>query len=166
MSDLWIFWLLFVPAVVEAWICLIFAKGLTARKMDRQSPLPPPRILVQITSRNAPAALLDNTIAHVQQAAKDAGLTGYRLWVVTDTPGYKHPNATTVLVPESFTARCRYKARALEYAKRERTRLGLAGDDWWIYYLDEENIVSGEALKPSSGISKYTAKRDRLPSAR
>lgn len=158
MHDLWVVSLLFVPAVVEAWICLIFVKGLTAGKSDRKSPLAPVKMLIQITSRNAPAALLDNTIAHVVQAAKDVGLSGYRIWVVTDTPGYQNPAAKTILVPESFTANCRYKARALEYAKRERTRLGLGGSDWWIYYLDEENIVSGRAL---DAIIRYIHKQGK-----
>src|ERR1035437_9931933 len=99
MRDLWIVWVFFVPAVLEGWVCLIFAKGLTARKIERKYPLTPPKLLIQITSRNAPAALLNNTIAHVLQAAKDVGLADYRIWVVTDTPGYKHPAATTILVP-------------------------------------------------------------------
>ncbi len=106
-----------------------------------------PKILIQITTRDAPANLINNSVEHILQAIKNVGLQQYRIWVVTDTPGFAHPAVETIFVPKTFTANCKYKARALEYAKRERKRLGLTGKDWWIYYLDEENIVSAQALE-------------------
>jgi len=64
----------------------------------------------------------------------------YQIWVVME-PGFdsSYPRADRVIVvPASFTARGRYKIRALEYARLLRQHEGLGRPDIKILFLDDD----------------------------
>jgi hypothetical protein len=50
-------------------------------------------------------------------------------------------------VPEAFTARSKYKARALEYSRHERKRLGLNGPDTKILFVDDDTSMTASYIE-------------------
>ena len=77
----------------------------------------------------------------------------YEIWVVNE-PGMDdvYPRADRVLtVPRSFSARSKYKARALEFSRLERKRLGLNGPDTKILFVDDDTSVTGRYIERAFG---------------
>lgn len=143
MEYLWILWFLLVPMVWE-YIVAVLGMGRFIRYCDHHSDI---HMIFQITSKWTPKDVVDKSVESILIALKGAPLTNYQIWVVTESIDYNHPAAKVVHVPNGFTANCTYKARALEYARRERAKLGLNSRDIWIYYMDEENNITSQTIK-------------------
>jgi hypothetical protein len=94
-------------------------------------------LIIQITTIGHEYARVCEIIADIRACHIKAD---YQVWVVTE-PGQPcdYPLADRVLVvPETFTARSRSKARALEYSRRVRDAEGLARPDVKIIFSDDD----------------------------
>lgn len=132
------------PLVYAAWMTplaelAMLAAGQTAfRYRFRAAPEGTfTELIVQITTAGREQARVTEIIKQIH----DYSLTmDYQVWVVTE-PGYPadYPLADRVLVvPETFTAKSRKKARALEYSRRVRAREGLDRPDVKIVFNDDD----------------------------
>jgi hypothetical protein len=95
------------------------------------------KLIIQITTVGYEYARVNEIIADIRVRNIKAD---YQVWVVTE-PGQPsdYPLADRVLVvPETFTARSRSKARALEYSRRVRDAEGLARPDVKIIFSDDD----------------------------
>src|SRR6266566_4736832 len=104
------------------------------------------RLLIQITTTGREEKRVNEIIAEIRSYRLSMP---YQIWVVNE-PGRsdRYPRADRVLtVPEFFTARSRYKARALEYSRRERRRLGLNGPDTKILFVDDDTSITAAYIE-------------------
>lgn len=94
-------------------------------------------LIIQITTVGAESGRVNEIIGQI----RGFDLTmDYQVWVVTE-PGRPtdYPMADKVLiVPASFTAKARKKARALEYSRLERSAMSLDRDDVKVLFLDDD----------------------------
>ncbi len=107
-------------------------------------------LVIQITTTGREEARVNQIISEIRSFRLSMR---YRIWVVNE-PGLhdRYPRADRVLtVPASFTARSKYKARALEYARRERRRLGLNGPDTKILFVDDDTSVTAAYIERAFG---------------
>jgi glycosyl transferase family 2 len=108
------------------------------------------RLVIQITTTGREERRVNEIIAEIRSYRL---AMPYQIWVVNE-PGNddRYPRADTVLtVPEDFVARSRYKARALEYSRRERRRLGLNGPDTKILFVDDDTSVTASYIERAFG---------------
>ncbi len=107
-------------------------------------------LVIQITTTGREEERVNQIISEIRSFRLSMP---YRIWVVNE-PGLRdrYPRADRVLtVPASFTARSKYKARALEYARRERRRLGLNGPDTKILFVDDDTSVTAAYIERAFG---------------
>lgn len=99
------------------------------------------RLVIQITTTDREEPRVNQIIAEIRSYRLSMP---YQIWVVNEPGcGDSYPCADVVLtVPEDFVARSKYKARALEYSRRERRRLGLNGPDMKILFVDDDTSVT------------------------
>jgi hypothetical protein len=106
----------------------------------RFSEAPPGRftkLIIQITTVGREPGRVNEILAQVR--GYDLAVD-YELWVVTEPDHLtEYPLADLVLVvPRDFSARSKRKARALEYSRIVRQRLGLDRDDVKILFNDDD----------------------------
>ena len=105
-----------------------------------------PRFIFQITSKEC----LETVCRAVDSIIKSCGkmsFTNYEIWVVTDNHNPLRLTDTRVrqiVVPSEFRCGSKYKARALEYARRRRIDQVYTG---WIYFMDEENWITEQTIR-------------------
>ena len=108
------------------------------------------RLVIQITTTGREEVRVNQIISEIRSFRLSMP---YQIWVVNE-PGLtdSYPRADRVLtVPASFTARSKYKARALEYSRRERRRLGLNGPDTKILFVDDDTSVTAAYIERAFG---------------
>jgi hypothetical protein len=90
-----------------------------------------------------------DTVNSIIQSIRDYDLPfPYRIWVVTEPfvePGFVGMD-DLIVVPESFTALARYKARAQEFSRRLRAERGLARRDVKVIMLDDDTLPTRKYL--------------------
>jgi len=107
-------------------------------------------LVIQITTTGREEARVNQIISEIRAFQLSMP---YQIWVVNE-PGMddSYPGADRVLtVPASFTARSQYKARALEFSRHERRRLGLNGPDTKILFVDDDTSVTAGYIERSFG---------------
>lgn len=134
----WYWWLLLVFFLRPAVEIVAIAVGEwwfhTCFRTDRQRFS---RLIIQITTVGREQDRVNEILWEIH--SKHLTMP-YETWVVTEPgAGDTYPSADRVLtVPEEFSVRARYKARALEYSRRVRGAEGLDRDDIKILYLDDD----------------------------
>lgn len=111
------------------------------------------KLIIQITTAGHEHARVCEIIADIRGCNIKAD---YQVWVVTE-PGRPchYPLADRVLVvPETFAARSRSKARALEYSRRVRDAEGLARPDVKIIFSDDD-VTLTEAYINGAFVAGY-----------
>lgn len=103
----------------------------------------PAKLIIQITTLASPS-LINRTIRRIRGYNLPMP---YQVWVVVEpwmnggkVDGYEADKI--IVVPDTFTANAKYKARALEYARLVRKSLGIVGNDVKILLLDDDSIAS------------------------
>jgi hypothetical protein len=104
------------------------------------------RLIIQITTTGKEELRVNQIIAEIRGYRLSMP---YQIWVVNEPGcGDGYPAADQVLtVPPGFVARSKYKARALEYSRRERRRLGLNGPDTKILFVDDDTSVTASYIE-------------------
>jgi egghead protein (zeste-white 4 protein) len=105
-----------------------------------------PHFIFQITSKDCLETVRRGVDSIVASCDK-VGFANYEIWVVTENPNplrFVDKKKRVIVVPGEFKCGARYKARDLEYAKRQRIREVFNG---WIYFMDEENWISEQTVR-------------------
>jgi egghead protein (zeste-white 4 protein) len=144
-----IFWLTGIMFVATNAIGLFYGKPKTKSgtpwNMNK-------RLIITYVSKGDNSDALLRAIATSKLLLEEAGVN-YMIEAVTDMPvnvgADKH-----LVVPEYYETphHAKYKARALEFARVIRPTNESLGDDIWILHLDEESIITPEAIE---GINHY-----------
>jgi egghead protein (zeste-white 4 protein) len=127
-----------------------------------------PKIIFQFCSRDAPPIVYE-AIKRVHEVCRRLGYENYQVDLVTDTqiPGEaraRKVKAKNVVVPSEYltTPYVKYKARALQYAVEQRIKHNCANAQTWIYLLDEESMITEQALR---ALLHYISNKDAKPIA-
>ena len=135
----WVFLLAWIVPLIE--LLMLVTGQVWYRTRFASAPWKFSRLVIQITTTGREEKRVNQIISEIRAYRLSMP---YQIWVVNE-PGLndKYPRADRVLtVPEFFTARSKYKARALEYARHERRRLGLNGPDTKILFVDDDTSVT------------------------
>lgn len=103
------------------------------------------RLIFQLTSKEC-LSIVKRGILSIVKSCHEVGFSNYEIWLVTDKqrpPICVDRQVKVIIVPNDFECKARYKARALEYARRRRVREHYNG---WIYFIDEENWVTKQTI--------------------
>ncbi len=108
------------------------------------------RLIIQITTTGREEVRVNQIISEIRAFRLSMP---YEIWVVNE-PGHAdtYPLADRVLtVPTAFTARSKYKARALEFSRLERQGLGMHGPDTKILFVDDDTSVTAQYIERAFG---------------
>lgn len=140
---------MFHGLILTAWL-LPFLSGLLGiigYFVSRKTPLSNSTelLIIQITSINSP-----DVANRVIRRIRDYHLSiPFQIWVVTE-PWVEqlgdYEADRIVIVPEDFSCKATYKARALEYSRTLRAELGLCGKEIKILFLDDDDIPSKQYI--------------------
>lgn len=100
------------------------------------------KLHILIVSRGFNAISTRRTVAHALRSVGDAKTEVVLLIDEPCNERFEDIGIRVVIVPKSFTAKAKYKARALEYF---RITANLGPDDW-VLHLDEETLVDQETI--------------------
>ncbi|MGH2933968.1 MAG: glycosyltransferase family 2 protein [Gaiellaceae bacterium] len=103
-------------------------------------------LIVQITTVGTEEERVNEIIAEIRSYPLTMP---HEIWVVNE-PGHddEYPDADLVItVPREFTARSRYKARALEYSRRVRQKFEYNGPETKIVFLDDDTSPTRDYLE-------------------
>jgi Glycosyl transferase family group 2 len=135
----WVFLIAWIVPLIE--LVMLVTGQIWYRTRFESAPWKFSRLIIQITTTGREEKRVNQIIAEIRSYRLSMS---YQIWVVNE-PGLNdaYPRADRVLtVPGDFTARSRYKARALEYSRRERRSLGLNGPDTKILFVDDDTSVT------------------------
>ncbi len=144
----WVFLVAWLVPLIE--LILLATGHLWYRARFESAPWKFSRLLIQITTTGREEKRVNEIISEIRSYRLSMP---YQIWVVNE-PGLtdRYPRADRVLtVPEYFTATSKYKARALEYSRRERQRLGLNGSDTKILFIDDDTSVTESYIERAFG---------------
>jgi cellulose synthase/poly-beta-1,6-N-acetylglucosamine synthase-like glycosyltransferase len=104
-------------------------------------------IIFQITTKGSESSV-DYTIRKVRMACENVKLDRYRIDIVTDNQSDCFYNVNMVYVSPDYETpnKCKYKARALQYAVDWRRSREEHTDNIWIYHLDSETVIDPECI--------------------
>ncbi len=105
----------------------------------------PRRMIVQVTTTGAPGAA-EQVLRRLREIQSPVPL---EIWVVVDegTRTDFRSADRVVVVPAAFECRARAKGRALEWARLERLRQGIAGADVKVLLLDDDSVPTPAYLQ-------------------
>ena len=147
MSWGWAKWLLlaaFLRPLVEMYVLLVGHWWVRARFRRDRSKFK--RLIIQITTVGTEDKRVNEIIAEIRSYPLSMP---HEIWVVNE-PGFsdRYWDADRVFtVPEEFTARAQYKARALEYSRQIRQALGYNTRATKIVFLDDDTSPTPEYLE-------------------
>ena len=145
--------------LVEEKDVIIDVGGITANRDQ----LDDKTLTFTIVTRGFNILTVEKTVASVRhwvrRVAERHGLSiNHSVWVVTEQDAYdafqerydelERLGATLVIVPPDYETPggTKFKARALQFAAEERRRLGLNGENDWVYHQDEETVVGEDTI--------------------
>jgi len=104
-------------------------------------------IIFQITTKGGELCV-DYTITKIRMACENIKLDKYRIDIVTDSQSDYFYNVNMVYVSPDYETpnKCKYKARALQYAVDRRRSREENTDNIWIYHLDSETLIDPECI--------------------
>lgn len=115
----------------------------------RGSPLLAPFISIRVVTRGDYADLVRRNVQRNINTCIDLGMDKFIIEVVTDKSINlpKNPRIREIVVPSSYRTKsgALYKSRALQYALEDD--VNLLNDDDWIVHLDEETIITEQAMR-------------------
>ena len=150
LSIVWVI----VGSLVFSWfVAILFSivsgKFLYAGKAEYSS-----RLIFQITSKEC-LGTVERGANSVTKSSGQVDFTNYEIWIVTDNPNppsFTDERIRVIVVPSEFDCTARYKARALEYARRKRISEYYNG---WIYFMDEENRITEQTIRAITNFAEY-----------
>lgn len=148
-----IVWLIVGSSIFSWFVATLFSivsgKFLYAGKAEYSS-----RFIFQITSKEC-LGTVERGANSIIKSSEEVDFTNYEIWVVTDNPNpprFTDERIRVIVVPSEFDCRARYKARALEYARRKRISEVYNG---WIYFMDEENWITEQTIRAITNFAEY-----------
>ncbi len=153
LDYIYFIWLTYLPFSLKAFYHYIVDKDGFEAQTDGKAPDTTPLIIFQYTTKGEHEKVVSKGIESVTTACTQRHYSGYRVDVVTDgsTDSY---DANVLRVPQDYVTgrRTLKKARALQYAVEDRRRRGENGPGVWVWHMDEESVVTEQAL---TAVLKY-----------
>ncbi len=153
LDYIYLIWLTYLPFSLKAFYHYIVDKDGFESETDGEAPDTSPLIIFQYTTKGEHGKVVSKGIESVTSACTQRHYSRYRIDVVTNgaTDSY---DANVVRVPEDYVTsnRTLKKARALQYAVEDRRRRGEKGPGVWVWHMDEESVVTEQAL---TAVLKY-----------
>jgi egghead protein (zeste-white 4 protein) len=138
-----------LPLVICHAIGLVIYNVFPERPQIRGSPLLAPFLSIRVVTRGDYPDLVRKNVQRNMNTCLDLGMDKFLIEVVTDKPInlHKHPRIREIVVPNTYRTKSNamYKARALQYALEDD--VNLLNDDDWIVHLDEETILTENAMR-------------------
>lgn len=143
VNYLWIVWLISILFSIEYLRSILKYRHHPLGKIKQNSVF----ILFQITTKGGEATVT-NTIKKVRLSCENARFDNYRIDIVTDRHSDYFPNVNMLHVPPDYETpnKCKYKARALQFAVDWRKTQKENTDNVWIYHLDSETVLNSECI--------------------
>src|SRR5215212_2082034 len=143
LNYLWVIWFVSILFSIEYLRSILKHRRPQIGTFNHHTPL----IIFQITTKGGESSV-DYTIRKVRMACENVKLDKYRIDIVTDSQSDYFYNANMVYVSPDYETpnKCKYKARALQYAVDWRRSREEHTDSIWIYHLDSETVIDAECI--------------------
>ncbi len=147
LDYIYLIWLTYLPFSLKAFYHYIVDKDGFEAEATGEALDTSPFIVFQYTTKGQHEKVVSKGIESVSSACTGKHYTNYRIDVVTDgeTDNY---DANVLRVPADYVTpnHTLKKARALQYALENRRRQGKVGPGSWVWLMDEESILTEQAL--------------------
>jgi egghead protein (zeste-white 4 protein) len=136
-----IFWLFGIPAALFSWYHIArHSINFIPSKRDLPHNLQQ-KVVFSIAARTL-TSFLQSSIDSINSSCASINFTSYEIKLIVNKVEDQIEGVQTIVVPDDFTCKSKYKARALHYALRYLPN----SKDVWILHLDEDAKVTPQCV--------------------